>query len=120
MVLSLVMVTTVSAQSQQPPKEEYLLITSSSSLVVTRGQPDSLRLTVLRSKSFKTGKSTIAFNAPKDAALDVTVKQHVTNPDEYTVFLKTTENSKPGEYNFVPTCTLRNKNKGIVLKLIIN
>ena len=111
---------TGSAQSQQPPKEEYLLIASATKLIIAEGQQDSVKLTVMRSKSFKTGKSSVAVNPPKEAALDVKVKQLTGEPDEYMVYLITTEETKPGEYNFVPTCTLRNKNKGIVLKLIIN
>jgi hypothetical protein len=59
-------------------------------------------------------------NSPKEAALDVQVKQLPGETDEYMVYLITTNETKMGEFNFVPTCTLRNKNKGIVLKLIIN
>lgn len=112
--------TSGSAQNQQPPKEEYLLVASATNLIIAKGQQDSVKLTVLRSKSFKTGKSSIAVNAPKEAALDVKVKQLPGEADEYMVYLFTTTETKTGEYNFVPTCTLRNQNKGIVLKLIIN
>lgn len=109
-----------SAQSQQPPKEEYLLVASATNLIVAKGHQDSVKLTVLRSKSFKTGKSSVAVNPLKEGALDVKVKQLPGEVDEYMVYLITTNETKTGEYNFVPTCTLRNKNKGIVLKLIIN
>jgi hypothetical protein len=112
--------TSGSAQSQQPPKEEYVLVASATNLIIVKGQQDSVKLTILRSKSFKTGKSSVAVNPPKEAALDVKVKQLPGEVDEYMVYLITTKDTKTGEYNFVPTCTLRNKNKGIVLKLIIN
>lgn len=108
------------AQSQQPPKEEYLFVASATNLTIAKGQQDSVKLIVLRSKSFKTGKSSVAVNPPKEAALDVKVKHLPGEADEYMVYLTTTHETKTGEYNFVPTCTLRNKNKGIVLKLIIN
>jgi hypothetical protein len=103
--------TSGSAQSQQPPKEEYLLAASATSLTIAKGQQDSVKVTVLRSKSFKTGKSPVAVNPPKEAALDVKVKQLAAEVDEYMVHLTTTNETKTGEYNFVPTCTLRNKNK---------
>jgi hypothetical protein len=112
--------TSGSPQSQQPPKEEYLFVASATNLTITKGQQDSIKLTVLRSKSSKTGKSSVAVNPPKEAALDVKVKQLPGKVDEYMVYLITTNDTKTGEYNFVPTCTLRNKDKGIVLKLIIN
>jgi hypothetical protein len=112
--------TTGLSQNQQPPKEEYALVASVSNLTIAKGQQDSVRLTVLRSKSFKTGKSSIAVNPPKEAALEVKVKQLPGATDEYMIYLITTDETMTGEYNFVPTCTLRNKNKGIVLKLIIN
>jgi hypothetical protein len=44
-----------SAQSQRPPKEEYLLVACGTNLSIAKGQQDSVKLTVLRSKSFKTG-----------------------------------------------------------------
>jgi hypothetical protein len=112
--------TSGSAQSQQPPKEEYLLVASATNLIIAKGQQDSVKLTILRSKSFKTGKPSLAVNLPKEAALEVKVKHLPKEFDEYMVYLTTTNDTKTGEYNFVPTCTLRNKNKGIVLKLIIN
>jgi hypothetical protein len=112
--------TSGSAESQQPPKEEYLLVASATNLTIAKGQQDSVKLTILRSKSFKTGKSSVVVNPPKEAALDVKVKQLPGEFDVYMVYLITTNETKMGEYNFVPTCTLRNKNKGIVLKLIIN
>jgi hypothetical protein len=108
------------AQSQQPPKEEYLLVASATNLTIAKGQQDSVKLTILRSKSFKTGMSSVVINPPKEAALDVKVKQLPGEVDVYMVYLITTNETKTGEYNLVPTCTLRNKNKGIVLKLIIN
>jgi hypothetical protein len=108
------------AQTQQPPKKEYLLIASASTLTIAKGQQDSVKLTVVRSKSFKTGESSITFNPPTEAALDVKIKQLTGEPDQYMVYLITTDDTKPGEYNVVSTCTLRNKNKGIVMKLIIN
>jgi hypothetical protein len=120
LVSLLLWATTGSAQIQQSPKEEYLLVASTSNLTIARGQQDSVKLTVLRSKSFKTGRSSISVNPPGEAALDVKVTQLSGHTDEYMVYLITTADTKPGEYNFVPTCTLRNKNKGIVLKLIIN
>jgi hypothetical protein len=111
---------TSAGQTQQPPKAEYLLIASAYTLTIAKGQQDSVKLTVVRSKSFRTGNSSIAVNPPSDAALDVKVKQLPGQPDQYIIYLATTEKTKTGEYNFAPTCSLRNKNKGIVIKLIIN
>jgi hypothetical protein len=111
---------TSSAQTELPPKEEYKLLTSHSTIFLARGQQDSVKLTVLRSRSFKTGKASISLNTPSTTGLRVTLKQQPTNPDEYTVYLTASPDAQTGEFNFIPTCTLRNKNKGIILKLIIN
>jgi len=111
---------TSSAQTEMPPKEEFKLLASHSTITLSRGQQDSVKLTVLRSRSFKTGKISISLNTPSTTGLRVTLKQQPTNPDEYTVYLEASADAQTGEFNFVPTCTLRNKNKGIILKLIIN
>jgi hypothetical protein len=73
----------------------------------------------VRSRSFKSGKTTIQFSPPSDAGLTTTVRQPVGQADEFMLFLAATSESKAGEYNVVPTCTLRNKSKGIILKVII-
>ena len=108
------------AQTLQPPRQEYQLIASANTLTITKGQQDSVKLTVLRSKSFKTGKSSLSVSPPSEAALNVKVRQSTGDPDQYMVYITTTAETKLGEYNFITTCTLRNKNKGIVMKLIIN
>jgi hypothetical protein len=110
---------TSSAQTELPPKQEYQLSASTTTISLKRGQQDSVKLSVLRSKSFKTGKASIALNPPTAAGLNLSIKQLPDQPDDYVVYLFASAEAKPGEYNFVPTCTLRNKNKGIVLKLII-
>jgi hypothetical protein len=116
----LLLANTSSAQTELPPKEEYKLLASHSTISLARGQQDSVKLTVLRSRSFKTGKASIALNSPIAAGLSVTLKQLPTKPDEYMVYLSASTDAQTGEFNFVPTCTLRNKSKGIILKLIIN
>jgi hypothetical protein len=110
---------TSSGQTELPPKEEYKLLASHSTISIVRGQQDSVKLTVLRSRSFKTGKASIALNAPTAAGLSLSIKQFA-ELDEYMVYLSASADAKTGEYNFIPTCTLRNKSKGIILKLIIN
>jgi hypothetical protein len=111
---------TSSAQTELPSKEEYKLLASTTTISIARDQQDSVKLSVLRSKSFKTGKPTFALNPPTEAGLSLSIKQLPNLPDEYMVYLSASSDAKTGEYNFVPTCTLRNKTKGIILKLIIN
>jgi hypothetical protein len=107
------------AQTLQPPGEEYLLVASANSLTIAKGQQDSVKLAVVRSKSFKTGKSSVTVNPPAEAALEVKINQVTGDPDLYMIYFSTTPDTRPGEYNFVATCSLRHKNKGIVMKLII-
>jgi hypothetical protein len=78
-----------------------------------------VKLVVIRSRAFKIGTAAIALNGPTAAGLTLGLKQ-LSHPDEYMIYLSASTKAAPGEYNFVPTCSLRNKNKGIVLKLIIN
>jgi hypothetical protein len=112
--------TTCSAQTKSHPEKEYNLIASANAITMARGQQDSVKLTVLRSKSFKTGKASLSVNSPSGAGLNVRVEQVPGETDEYMVYVTTTTDTKAGEYTFIPTCTLRNKQKGIILKLTIN
>jgi len=107
------------AQTSFPPKEEYRVTASTTILSLARGHQDSVTISIERSKSFKTGKATLSFNAPGEAGLIISTKQRPDHPDDFMVHLSAPADAKVGEYNFVPTCSLRNKNKGIVLKLII-
>jgi hypothetical protein len=79
------------AQAQQPPN-------------IPKGQQDSVILTVVRSMSFKTSKSSLTANPSSEAAMDVKIKQLPGEPDPDMVYLITTAETKLGEYNFVPTC----------------
>jgi hypothetical protein len=111
---------TTSAQTELPPKQEYRLSASTTVISLARGQEDSVKLYVTRSKSFKAGKASIALNAPTAPGLSLSIKELPERPDEYMVYLVASAEAKPGQYSFVPTCTLKNKNKGIVLQLIIH
>jgi hypothetical protein len=115
----LILAYAITAQTQVPPRDEYQFSASATLVALTRGQQDSVKLVVIRSRAFKTGTASIALNAPTAAGLTLSLRQ-LTHPDEYMIYLSASTEAAPGEYNFVPTCSLRNKNKGIVLKLIIN
>jgi hypothetical protein len=112
--------TICSAQTELLPKEEYKLVASTNAITITRGEQDSVKLTVIRSKSFKTGKASLSVNSPANAGLNARVEQVPGEADEYMVYVTTTADTRAGEYTFIPTCTLRNKQKGIILKLTIN
>jgi hypothetical protein len=111
---------TTSAQTELPPKLEYRLSASTTTISLARGQQDSVKLYVTRSKSFKTGKALIVLNAPAIPGLNFRIKELPERPDEYMVYLFASAEAEPGQYSFVPTCTLKNKNKGIVLQFIIH
>jgi len=107
------------AQTELQPRDEFRLQVSSNTISLSRGQVDSVKLSVHRSKSFKTGKASIFINEQKIGGLKVEIKPLQDRPDEFMVYFTAGADAKVGEYNFIPTCTLRNKDKGIVLKLII-
>ena len=107
------------AQTQLQPREEYRLLASSNTINLSRGQVDSVKLSVHRSKSFKKGKASIFINEPKIRGLKAEIKQLQDRPDEFMLYFTPSVDAQVGEYNFIPTCTLRDKKKGIVLRLII-
>jgi hypothetical protein len=110
---------TCSAQTKPDANEGFRLLTSATAVTLPRGQQDSIKLTVLRSKAFKTGKASITLNDPNAAGLKAELRGLPVRADEFMLYFSATHEAQPGEYNFIPTCRLQNKNKGIVLKLII-
>ena len=106
-----------SAQTVVPPKNEYTLLASANTISIQRGQQDSLKISILRSRSFKTGTPVITASWPAPGII-VTVKPS-SLPDIYVVHISATEEIEPGEYNVLPLCTLKNKTKGIVIRIII-
>ncbi|HEY0652653.1 MAG TPA: hypothetical protein VGD65_05975 [Chryseosolibacter sp.] len=107
------------AQTELAPKEEYRVMASTNSITLAKGQQDSVKISIIRSKSFKSGKASLSTNPPSDSGVTMSMKQYPERPDEFIVFFSASPDAKAGEYSFVPTCSLRNKNKGIVLKLVI-
>jgi hypothetical protein len=112
--------TTGSAQIEPLPRDEYKLIVSKTAMVLLKGQQDSVKISILRSRSFKTGKASMTLAPLTQPGLTMSMKQLPGAPDEYMVYVSASADANTGEYNFIPTCTLRNKTKGTVLKLIIN
>jgi hypothetical protein len=92
---------------------------SANILSLERGQKDSVEISILRSRSFRTGKATISVSSPAVAGIVATIIPIANKPDNYFMLLTAGNEAQPGGYNVIPNCTLRNKTKGIVVKLII-
>lgn len=120
-IVCLLLLTTGSkAQTPEPPKEEFKLWAPVTSLSIERGKRDSVNISVLRSRSFRTGKASLVATPPSAAAgLEITIEPLPEQPDNYTMRLSAGSEMRPGEYSILPTCTLRNKTKAIVVKLTI-
>lgn len=58
-------------------------------------------------------------NSPNVTGLTITIKSSVAYPDEFVLHMLASIEVAAGEYNVIPTCTLRNRTKGIIIKLII-
>lgn len=117
-LVSLLLLATTSLAQTNLPKEEYKLSASATTITLAKGQQDSVKILLLRSRSFKTGNASVTLNPLTEAGLSLTIKQ-LSQPDEYMVYMAAAADARAGEYNIVPTCTLRNKTKGIILKLIV-
>ena len=107
------------AQTELQPGEEFRLVASSNTISLSRSQVDSVKLSVHRSKSFKMGEASLFMHEPKIGGLKAEIKQQQNRPDEFMLYFTASTDAQAGEYNLIPTCTLGNKKKGIVLKLII-
>lgn len=119
-VVCILLTTGSMAQTPDPPKEEFKLWLPVTSISIDRGKRDSVNITVLRSRSFRTGKATLVATPPSTASgLEITIEPVPEQPDNYKMRISASSGMQPGEYSILPTCTLRNKTKGMVMKLII-
>lgn len=108
------------AQREVSPSEEYRVHASASTITLGKGQRDSVRIMIVRSRSFKAGKPFFSVEPPAVTGLTTSMKQNFSQADEFTVYVSATGDAMPGEYSITPICLLRGRRKGIVLKLIIN
>ena len=75
------------AQTELEPKEEYRVMASTNTITLTKGQQDSVKISVIRSKSFKSGKVSLSTNPPSHSDVTMSTKQYPERPDEFIVFL---------------------------------
>lgn len=107
------------AQTALAPGEEFRLIAAETRISLSRGEQDSVKISLVRSKRFKTAKPTITPDAPAATGLTMAIKPLSGKADTYVLYVSASADAKTGEYNFIPTFTLNGKSKGIVMKLII-
>jgi hypothetical protein len=108
------------AQMPQPPKTEFALLLNAPKVTLQKGQSDSVKISVIRSKAYKKGLASLSFSSPSYEGLSITTKPIVDQPDTYMIHVSASEVAKPGDYNILPACTLRNKTKAVVLKVSVN
>lgn len=107
------------AQPADLPKEEFKLFAPVTAISMEKGQKDSIHVAVVRSRSFKNGTATLKVDTPNVSGLAILIKPLPGQPDHYVMHVSASAETPPGEYYIIPACTLRNKTKGIVLKLTI-
>lgn len=106
--------------AQTPPANEFELHLSATSILLARGDTDSVNISVLRPKTYKTGDAVFSFTSPERKGIELSITPIPDQPNNYLLRVSANEQADPGEYNIIPSCTIRNKSKGIVLKVKVN
>lgn len=106
---------------QTPPRDEFEVLLPISKLSITRGQTDSVEVSIIRSRQYanKAGATLGLASSPKDG-LKVAIKKVSGRADAWMLVISIDEAAEPGNYAIIPSCHLYHKVKGSVLTVTVN
>jgi len=108
-----------STNAQIPPKDSFQLLLSTDNLLLAKGETDSISISVLRSKFYKKGNAVFRFSSPEVKGISVTIQPINDQPDNYSLVVAINDQAESGDYNLIPSCTLRDKTKGVIVKITV-
>lgn len=101
------------------PREEFKVSTSQTQITLVKGAVDSVELTIVRAKHFKSvGKFSVSSPLPK--GLSVEISSIPDRPDHFIMYLKADGLAEANEFYVVPSYfTSGAPKKGVLIKVIV-
>jgi hypothetical protein len=107
----------VKAQDQATPEKEFVLRTKTNMVEVSRGSSGKVDVEIVRSKSYQKPGASIRMGSAVPAGITVRYEPETDVADRSMVLIAVSEQAVPGDYNLILNCTVKNKTKGVILKL---
>jgi hypothetical protein len=99
--------------------EEFSISLSKDKLILKAGESKDIALTLLRSRSYNKVNASLHLSSALPEGVQITFEPDAGLIDSSTAHLAIDEKAKPGNYFIVINCTMNHKNKGVMLKLVI-
>jgi hypothetical protein len=103
----------------QEPKNEFLFQTKSTRSTITRGNTNNLDLRIVRSKRYAESAMKLTVGSALPAGIEVSFQPMDGTTNTATAIIAASPLATSGSYSLVLNCTINNKTKGIIVKLIV-
>lgn len=115
-IVLLLLIQSLNAQDATPAKE-FIVRAKTSKVEVPRGGQCNVEVEILRSKSYQRPEATLSLGSSVPAGVTVTYDPEKGAMSRTTVSIQVSAQATPGDYNVILNCTVKNKTKGVILKL---
>ncbi|MFZ6010139.1 MAG: hypothetical protein ACOYXT_07285 [Bacteroidota bacterium] len=107
------------AQKKENPRTEFIMELSTHELEIKAGETKDVTVDLLRSKGYNKSKAKLGLSSslPKDVTLVYDPAEGVM--ERSIAKITVAANAKPGTYQLMLNCTINNKSKGTILKLMV-
>lgn len=116
-IVLLLLLQPLKAQDTTPPAKEFIVRAKTSKVEVSRGGQSNVEMEILRSRSYQRPEATLSLGSSVPAGITVTYDPEKGVVDRSTVSIQVSAQAAPGDYNILMNCTVKNKTKGVILKL---
>jgi hypothetical protein len=105
--------------SAQSPKNEFLFNTKTTRAELNKGETNHLDLNIVRSKRYEDSEMKLSVGSGLPNGVQVSFQSADDTANTATAAIVASEAAVAGTYNVVLNCTINNKTKGIIVKLIV-
>lgn len=117
-IIILFCVIPTSAQNLNDPGKEFSITLSAGKIETKTTDVQKMELFITKSRSYKKGKIKTFVSSTLPEGITITLSPKDEDADEYTVTI-TTNDAPPGEYSLILGAIINYKQKGSMLKLIV-
>jgi hypothetical protein len=120
-ILNIISIGLVSAQQEASnPKNEFNIELSNNKLEIKPGEEKDITVKLIPSKSYAKLSSVMGLSSMLPEGVHIVFEPSSGIIVATQVHVKIDESVKPGSFTIIINCTMNHKNKGAMLKLIIN
>jgi hypothetical protein len=101
------------------PRSEYVVSVSEKLVKIAPGETKQITVSILRSKGFSKSKADLGLSSSLPAGITLQFEPAAGLFDKSTATFKADANVPVGEYQVILKSTVRNLNKGTIIKLVV-